>query len=84
MVWDANIQNQEATKALSGEAVSQLQNRRSDWLGGLDRRLPPVPAQLTVRFSVAFRVSPPETPCNVSVWLPVAALLATVMVIVAD
>src|SRR5215475_7144288 len=41
-------------------------------------------AQLTVRFSVAFRVRLPETPCNVSVWLPVAALPATVMVTVAD
>jgi hypothetical protein len=39
---------------------------------------------LTVRFSVAFRVRPPETPCNVSVWLPEPALLATVMVTVAD
>jgi hypothetical protein len=37
-----------------------------------------------VRFNVAFRVKVPETPCNVRVWLPVPALLATVMVTVAD
>lgn len=33
---------------------------------------------------MAFRVSVPETPCRVSVWLPVAALPATVTVTVAD